>query len=65
MAVEIERYGSLSHYPLDALHEGRRPLLQFPVEAIEGTLANPRAVGVAVRFSGRILAYAVGSPLEN
>jgi 4-aminobutyrate aminotransferase/(S)-3-amino-2-methylpropionate transaminase len=65
MAVEIERYGSWSNYPADALREGRRPLLQFPVEAIEGTLANPRAVGVAVRFSGRIVAYAVGSPLEN
>jgi len=65
MAVEIERYGSLSNYPPDALREGRRPLLQFPVEAIEGTLANPRAVGIAVRFSGRVVAYAVGSPLEN
>jgi hypothetical protein len=65
MAVEIERYGSLSNYPSDALREGRRPLLQFPVEAIEGTLANPRSVGVAVRFSSRIVGYAVGSPLEN
>ncbi|MBI5388673.1 MAG: aminotransferase class III-fold pyridoxal phosphate-dependent enzyme [Verrucomicrobia bacterium] len=65
MTVEIERYGSLSHYPPDVLHEGRRPLLQFPVEAIESTLANPRAVGLALRFSGRIIAYAVGSPLEN
>ncbi len=65
MAVEIERYGSLSNYPADALHEGRRPLLQFPVEAIEGSLASPRSVGVALRFSGRIIAYAVGSPLEN
>ena len=65
MAVEIERYGSLSHYPPDVLHEGRRPLLQFPAEAIEGTLANPRSVGLALRFSGRIIAYAVGSPLEN
>ena len=65
MAVEIERYGSLLHYPPDALREGHRPLLQFPVEAIEGTLANPRSVGVAARFSGRIIAYAVGSPLEN
>jgi hypothetical protein len=65
MAVEIERYGSLANYPADALHEGRRPLLQFPAEALEGTLANPRSVGVAVRFSGRVIAYAVGSPLEN
>lgn len=65
MAVEIGRYGLLAHYPPDVLHAGRRPLLQFPVEALEGTLAHPRAVGLALRFSGRILAYAVGSPLEN
>jgi 4-aminobutyrate aminotransferase/(S)-3-amino-2-methylpropionate transaminase len=65
MAVEIERYGSLSHYPPDALHEGRRPLLQFSAETIEATLANPRALGLALRFAGRIVAYAVGSPLEN
>lgn len=65
MAVEIARYGSLSHYPPDAPREGRRPLLQFPVETIEGTLANPRAIGLGLRFSGRIIAYAIGSPLEN
>jgi 4-aminobutyrate aminotransferase/(S)-3-amino-2-methylpropionate transaminase len=65
MTVEIERYGSWSNYPADALREGRRPLLQFPVEALESTLGNPRSVGVAVRFSDRIVAYAVGSPLEN
>jgi 4-aminobutyrate aminotransferase/(S)-3-amino-2-methylpropionate transaminase len=65
MAAEIERYGSLSHYPPDVLHEGHRPLLQYPVEALESTLANPRSVGLALRFSGRIIAYAVGSPLEN
>ena len=65
MAVEIERYGSLSNYPPGVLREGRRPLLQFPVETLESTLANPRALGLALRFSGRIVAYAVGSPLEN
>jgi hypothetical protein len=65
MSLEIERYGSLSQYPRDVLIEKRRPLLQFPVEAIEGTLANARSVGLALRFSGRIIAYAVGSPLEN
>lgn len=65
MAAEIERYGTVSHYPPDVLRAGRRPLLQYPVEAIEGTLANPRAVGIALRFSGRVVAYAVGSPLEN
>ena len=65
MAVEIGRYGSLAQYPPDVLHEGRRPLLQFPIEAIEGALANARSVGLALLFSGRIIAYAVGSPLEN
>src|SRR5262249_33172051 len=65
MAVEIGRYGSLAQYPPDVLHAGRRPLLQFSVEAIEGTLANTHSVGLALRFSGRIIAYAVGSPLEN
>jgi len=65
MAVEIERYGSISHYPPDVLRAGRRPLLQYPVQTIEATLANPRALGLALRFSGRIIAYAVGSPLED
>ena len=65
MAVEIGRYGSLAQYPPDVLHEGRRPLLQFPIEAIEAALANARSVGLALLFSGRIIAYAVGSPLEN
>ncbi len=65
MAVEIEHYGSLSHYPSDVLHDGRRPLLQFPPEVIENTICNSRSVGLALRFSGRIIAYAVGSPLEN
>ena len=65
MAVEIERYGSISHYPPDVLRAGRRPLLQYPAEAIEATLSNPRALGLALRFSGRIIAYAVGSPLED
>jgi 4-aminobutyrate aminotransferase/(S)-3-amino-2-methylpropionate transaminase len=65
MAVEIENYGSMSHYPPDVLPEGRRPLLQLPVEALEGALAHPRAVGLALRPSGRIIACALGSPLEN
>jgi hypothetical protein len=65
MAVEIERYGSISHYPPDVLRAGRRPLLQYPAEAIEATLSNPRALGLALRFSGRIIAYAVGRPLED
>jgi 4-aminobutyrate aminotransferase-like enzyme len=67
MAVEIERYGSVAQYPADVLKAGARPLLQYPVEALEGTMHNPRAIGVALRDSiaGKVIAYAVGSPLEN
>jgi hypothetical protein len=67
LAVEIERYGSISQYPPDVLRAGRRPLLQYPLETLEATVANPRSVGVALRdrVSGRIVAYALGSPIEN
>lgn len=65
MAVEIERYGTLEEYPPGAAAEGHRPLLQFPSEAIVATVGNPRSVGVALKFSRRILAYAVGAALEN
>ena len=45
----------------------RRSPLQFTVETLEATMANPRAIGVAVRdrVSGRLVAYALGSALEN
>ena len=38
-----------------------------PLETLEATMANPRAIGVAVRdrVSGRLVAYALGSALEN
>jgi hypothetical protein len=65
MAVEIERYGSISQYPPDVLRAGRRPLLQYPAETLEAALSDVRAVGLALRFSGRIIAYALGSPLEE
>jgi len=66
MDVEEERYGAAS-YPPDVLRAGQRPLLQYPVETLEATMGNPRAIGVAVRdrVSGRIVAYALGSALEN
>jgi hypothetical protein len=66
LAVEQERYGA-AQYPPDVLRAGRRPLLQFPLTTLETTAANPRAVGVALRdkVSGRFLAYALGSALEN
>jgi len=67
MAVEIDRYGGGAQYPPDVLRSGRRPLLQFPAETLEATLANPGALGVALRdrVSGRIVGYALGSALES
>jgi 4-aminobutyrate aminotransferase-like enzyme len=65
--VEQERYGAGAPYPADVLRTGRRPLLQFPLETLEATMANPRAIGVALRdkVSGRFVGYALGSALEN
>ena len=67
MAVEQERYGAAAEYPPDVLRAGRRPLLQFPPETLEATMANPSALGIALRdrVSGRLVAYALGSALEN
>ena len=67
LAVEIHRYGGLSQYPPDALRAGTRPLIQLPPEMLEATLANAGAIGLALRdrVAGRIVAYALGSPLEN
>jgi len=67
MAVEIERYGGVAQYPADVLKASGRPLLQYPVEALEATMQNPRAIGVALRdsISAKVIAYALGSPLEN
>lgn len=66
LTVEQERYGAAA-YPADVLRAGRRPLVQFPLETLETTMANPRAIGVALRdrVSGRIVGYALGSALEN
>ncbi len=67
MPVEIERYGSVAQYPADVLKAGARPLMQYPAEALESTMKNPRAIGVALHdpIAGKVIAYAVGSPLEN
>jgi 4-aminobutyrate aminotransferase-like enzyme len=66
LAVEQERYGAAA-YPPDVLRAGRRPLVQFSLETLEATMANPRAIGIALRdrVSGRIVGYALGSALEN
>jgi L-lysine 6-transaminase len=67
LEVEQARYGDAAEYPADVLRAGRRPLLQFPVETLEATVANPRSIGLALRdkVSGRIVGYALGSALEN
>src|SRR5437762_6680935 len=67
MEVEQERYGAAVSYPPDVLRSGQRPLLQYPVETFDATMAYPRAIGVALRdrVSGRFVAYGLGSALEN
>jgi 4-aminobutyrate aminotransferase-like enzyme len=67
MAVEAERYGGLAHYPPDVLKAGRRPLLQYSADTLVTTLGHLRCCGVALRdrVSGQVVAYALGSPLEN
>lgn len=66
-AVEAECYGNPLAYPSNVLRSGRRPLLQFAGETLAATLATPRAAGVGLRdrVSGRIVGYALGSPLEG
>ena len=66
-AVEAERYGDEAQYPPNVLRDGHRPLLQLPMEALEDTIMDPQSIGIALRdrVSSRIVAYALGSPLEN
>ena len=66
LAVEQDRYGD-APYPADVLRAGRRPLVQFPLGTLETTMANPRAIAIALRdrVSGRLVGYALGSALEN
>jgi 4-aminobutyrate aminotransferase-like enzyme len=65
--VESEHYGSLGRYASGAPRHGGRRLLQLPSEMLEATLLNARAIGVALRdvVSGRLVAYALGSALED
>ena len=67
VAVEFERYGGVSNYPPDVLRAGRRPLLQFPAEMLQATLAGAGALCVVLRdrITARIVAYALGSALED
>jgi hypothetical protein len=71
LAVEQERYGSAVQDAtiapgVDSPLRQRSPL-QFAIETLETTMGNPRSVGVAVRdrVSGRFVAYAIGSAIEN
>jgi 4-aminobutyrate aminotransferase-like enzyme len=67
MAVETARYGVITQYPVQIHQPGHLPLLQYPVSSLQATMGNPRAIGLALRdaLSKRIVAYALGSPLEN
>ena len=72
LAVEQECYGTAAPDPAPAGGGGEPPAgrpspLQFSLDTLEATMANPRAVGVAIRdrVSGRYIAYALGSALEN
>lgn len=66
-AVEQERYGAEAKHPPDVLRAGRRPLVQYPLAALEATASSVGAIGLALRdrVSGRIVGYALGSALEN
>jgi hypothetical protein len=57
-ALEEEQYGSRAD---------RRTFLEYPPDVLDGTLAHLRSVGIGLRdrVSGRLVAYALGSPLEN
>src|SRR5215470_1829871 len=56
---------------LMALEEERfvpeMPLLKYPAETLEATIKNARSIAVALRdkVSGRLVGYALGSPLED
>jgi hypothetical protein len=65
--VEQQSYGAPAQYPRDVLRAGQRPLLQLPIETLEATVANPRAIGIALRdrVSGRFVGYVLGSALED
>ena len=67
MDVETEHFGSLRQSVPDGLPNGGRRLLQLPAETLEATLSNARAIGLALRdrTSGRLVAYALGSALED
>ncbi|MBF0107234.1 MAG: aminotransferase class III-fold pyridoxal phosphate-dependent enzyme, partial [Deltaproteobacteria bacterium] len=67
MGVEKASYGSINRYPPDVQRVGRRPLLQYPADALETSISNARSIGIALcdQVTGRVIAYALGSPLEN
>ena len=66
-AIEQERYRGAALSSPDTLQTGRPSLLQYPLETLETTAANARAIGIGLRdrVSGRFIGYALGSALEN
>jgi len=67
LAVEQERYRVAAPTAEESAAPGQGSLLQLPLEPLEATVANSRALGIALRdrVSGRFVAYALGSALEN
>jgi 4-aminobutyrate aminotransferase-like enzyme len=65
LTVEQERCRAAAQSPTGAPEQGS--LLQLPLETLEATVANPRAIGIGLRdrVSGRFVGYALGSALEN
>ncbi|MEP7310107.1 MAG: aspartate aminotransferase family protein [Acidobacteriota bacterium] len=67
LAVEQERYRTAAQGPPDTPETVTGSLLQLPLETLEATVCQPRAIGIALRdrVSGRFVGYVLGSALEN
>jgi 4-aminobutyrate aminotransferase-like enzyme len=67
MSVEKAAYGAIAQYPADVRKAGQRPLLQYPLSELRKSIGYARSAGVALldEESGKVTAYALGSPLEN
>jgi 4-aminobutyrate aminotransferase-like enzyme len=67
LAVEQERHRPVVPGVSGGPEAGQGSLLPLPIETLEATVANPLAIGIALRdrVSGRFVGYALGSALEN
>jgi 4-aminobutyrate aminotransferase-like enzyme len=65
--VEDSYYGPAAHSSPDARRISRRSRLRYPDYVLESSIANAGSAGVALidNDNGRVIAYALGSPLEN